>query len=219
MKGTGGCKNLRHLRAEILPILNRHSCAGRNLTGLWKIFFEFYDMMLENDLIKLRAFEPEDLDVFYKWENDTTLWSWGCTIAPYSRYELRQYILSGKDIYESKQLRFVVELKAETKAIGMIDLYDFEPLHKRAAVGILIDEAYQKKGLAGEALSLLCSYSFSFLKLHQLYAFIPFKNEPGKKLFLRSGFKENGILRDWIQAVDGYEDVHIVSLIAGLWDN
>jgi len=170
--------------------------------------------MLENDLIKLRALEPEDLDVFYKWENDTTLWSWGCTLSPYSRYELRQYILSAKDIYESKQLRFVMEYKQENKAIGMIDLYDFEPLHKRAAVGILIDKEYQNKGLGGEALSLLCRYSFSFLKLHQLYAFIPVNNERGKRLFLRSGFKENGILHDWLQAVDGYEDVLIVSLIA-----
>jgi diamine N-acetyltransferase len=171
--------------------------------------------MLENELIRLRALEPEDLDVFYKWENETTLWSWGCTLAPYSRYELREYILSAKDIYETKQIRFVVELKQEMKAIGMIDLYDFEPLHKRAAVGILIDASYQKKGLAGEALALLCEYSFTFLKLHQLYAFIPVKNEPGKRLFLRSGFEEKGLLHDWLLTTDDYEDVLIVSLITG----
>ena len=169
--------------------------------------------MLENVRIRLRALEPEDLDVFYKWENDTTLWSWGCTISPYSRYELRQYILSTKDIYESKQLRFVIELKQEAKAIGMIDLYDFEPLHKRAAVGILINEDYQNKGFAGEALTLLSDYAFSFLKLHQLYAFIPLKNEPSKRLFIRSGYKERGLLHDWLQTVDGYEDVLIVSQI------
>ena len=171
--------------------------------------------MLENEMLRLRALEPEDLDVFYKWENDSTLWSWGCTLAPYSRYELRQYILSATDIYESKQLRFVVELKQEMKAIGMIDLYDFEPLHKRAAVGILIDKEYHNKGLAGDALTILCRYSFSFLKLHQLYAFIPVNNESGKRLFLRYGFEEKGILQDWLQTSDGYEDVLIVSLIAG----
>ena len=169
--------------------------------------------MLENELIRLRALEPEDLDAFYKWENDTTLWSWGCTIAPYSRYELREYILSAKDIYETKQLRFVVELKQEKKAVGMIDLYDFEPLHQRAAVGILIDERYQNQGLAGEAISLLCKYSFTFLKLHQLYAFIPVKNERSKRLFLRYGFEEKGLLHDWLQTTDGYEDVLIVSLV------
>ena len=176
-------------------------------------------MLLENENIRLRALEPEDLDVFYKWENDATLWSWGCTIAPYSRYDLREYILSAKDIYETKQLRFVVELKNEAKAIGMIDLYDFEPLHRRAAVAILIDTHYQNKGLASEALALLRDYSFSFLKLHQLYAFISMKNVQGKQLFIRLGFKEKGLLHDWLQTADGYEDVLIVSLIAGLSDN
>ena len=168
--------------------------------------------MLENEIIRLRALEPEDLDLLYKWENDTTLWSWSCTLSPYSRYELREYILSTKDIYESKQLRFVIELKKEAKPVGMIDLYDFEPYHKRAAVGIIIDKDYQRNGLASAALSLLCDYSFSFLKLHQVYAFIPVKNEPSKRLFLHSGFEEKGLLHDWLQTVDGYEDVVIVSL-------
>ena len=169
--------------------------------------------MLENEIIRLRAIEPEDLDAFYQWENDVTYWSWSCTLAPYSRYELRQYILSAKDIYETKQLRFVIEIKQEKKAVGMIDLYDFEPHHKRAAVSIIIDKQYQRKGLAGEALKLLCEYAFSFLKLHQLYAFIPVKNEASKRLFLHAGFKENGLLNDWIQSPNGYEDVLIVSLV------
>ncbi|MDR2916449.1 MAG: GNAT family N-acetyltransferase [Tannerella sp.] len=172
--------------------------------------------MLENDKIKLRAPEPEDLEGFYRWENDTALWSWGSTLVPYSRYELKQYILSAKDIYESKQLRFMIEKKQDRKSVGMIDLYDFEPHHKRAAVGIIIDRDCQGNGLAGEALSLLCGYSFSFLKLHQLYAYIPVKNEPSKRLFQRHGFKEKGILSDWLQTVDGYEDVQIVSLISDL---
>ena len=169
--------------------------------------------MLENEIIRLRAIEPEDLDAFYQWENDATYWSWGCTLAPYSRYELRQYILAAKDIYETKQLRFVIEVKQEKKAVGMIDLYDFEPHHKRAAVSILIDKLYQRKGLAGEALSLLCRYSFTFLKLHQLYAFISVKNESAKRLFIHSGFKESSLLHDWLQTSDGYENVLIVSLL------
>ncbi len=172
--------------------------------------------MLENDNIKLRSPEPEDLEEFYKWENDSALWSWGSTLVPYSRYELKQYILSAKDIYESKQLRFMIERKQDRKLVGMIDLYDFDPHHKRAAVGIMIDRDYQKCGLAGEALSLLCVYSFSFLKLHQLYAYIPLKNEPSRRLFQRYGFKEKGVLSDWLQTVDGYENVQIVSLISDL---
>ena len=176
-------------------------------------------MFLENEIIKLRAPEPEDLDALYKWENDTELWSLGSTLVPYSRYDLKQYILSPKDIYESKQLRLIVEKKTETKAVGMIDLYDFDLHNRRAAVGIIIDRAYQRKGLASEALTLLCKYAFSFLNIHQLYAYIPVKNEPSMRLFGSCGFKNNGLLRDWVQTFDGYEDVLLVSLISDFSDN
>ena len=171
-------------------------------------------MFLEKDKIKLRALEPEDLDDFYKWENDVDLWSMGCTLEPYSRFELKQYILSQKDLYEAKQLRLIIENKADNKAIGTIDLYDFDPHNRRAAVGILVDRNYQGNGMAAEALTLLCEYAFSFLKLHQLFAYIPEKNERSKRLFARCGFKDIGLLPEWIQVTAGFEDVWLVSLIS-----
>ena len=171
---------------------------------------------LENERIKLRAPEPEDIDVLYKWENDTELWCLGCTVSPYSRYDLKQYILSTKDLYESKQLRFIIEKKAEKKAVGTIDLYDFDLHNSRAAVGIMIDRNFQRKSLASETLYLLCEYAFSFLNLHQLYAYIPLKNKPSIKLFESCGFKNKGLLSDWLRTAVGYEDVLIVSLISDL---
>ena len=66
-------------------------------------------MYLENDTLRLRALEPEDLDILYKWENDTNLWWVGCTTEPYSRYILKEYIAySDKTIYEKKQLRLMI---------------------------------------------------------------------------------------------------------------
>ena len=88
-----------------------------------------------------------------------------------------------------------------------LDLYDFDPHHRRAGVGILVDPLYQKNGLATEALELLAEYAFSYLKLHQLFVHIPIGNEPSKALFARCGFTVTGILTDWITTKDGYSDV------------
>lgn len=70
-------------------------------------------MLLENHQIKLRAVEPEDLDLLYSWENETTLWIHGNTLAPYSKLVLRQYINDAleMDIYQSKQLRLIFHLQ------------------------------------------------------------------------------------------------------------
>ena len=43
------------------------------------------DRWLEDDMLKLRAPEPEDLELMYAMENDTTLWSAGNATLPYSR--------------------------------------------------------------------------------------------------------------------------------------
>ena len=165
--------------------------------------------LLTNENIRLRALEPEDLELIFRWENDTSLWAMGNTLSPYSRYTIKEYIQDSRqhDIYELRQLRLMIEIVATEDVIGMIDLYDFEPYHKRAGVGILIDLAYRKKGYATNALNLLLDYTFSFLKIHQLYVYIPEKNQSSRSLFKYCGFVEKGVLSDWIMTPEGYQDV------------
>ncbi|MDR2914404.1 MAG: GNAT family N-acetyltransferase [Tannerella sp.] len=171
--------------------------------------------LLKNERITLRALEPEDLALLYRLENDTSLWTVGNTLAPYSQYVLRQYIAeSHRDIYELKQLRLVIEVNETGKAIGLIDLFDFDPHHRRSGTGILLDPDYQGGGIATETLSLLMEYAFSFLKLHQLYAHIPIENKPSHALYARCGFTVAGKLVGWLADGDGFQDVLVMQLFS-----
>jgi len=105
-------------------------------------------VLLENENIRLRAVEPEDLDRLYAWENNTQLWDVGNTRNPYSRYVLKQYIVdSDKDIYESKQLRLMMVSVQTGETVGTVDLFDFDIHNSRIALGLFVDAAYQGKGL------------------------------------------------------------------------
>ena len=53
--------------------------------------------MMTTPEIRLRALEPEDLDLLYKIENDMTLWNVGATNVPYSRYTLHDYIATASN--------------------------------------------------------------------------------------------------------------------------
>ena len=173
--------------------------------------------LLENSVIKLRAPEPEDLELLYTWENSTELWELGATIAPFSRHTLRQYLANNtQDIYTDKQLRLMVEFKQTGKGIGTVDLYDFDPFHLRAGVGILIDPGYRNQGLGLQALLVLESYAFSFLNLHQLYAVIPEKNSPSIRLFQKAEYVSAGLLSDWLSAGETYVDALLFKKIRGL---
>lgn len=170
--------------------------------------------LLHNEIIRLRAPEPEDLELLYRWENDPEWWKYGNTLAPYSRYQLKEYIAeSHRDLFDLKQLRLMIEYCPTDTTVGMVDLYDFDPFHRRAGVGILVDPLHQKKRLGTETLRLLMQYAFSFLKLHQLYVHIPVGNEPSRMLFEHCGFLVTGMLKDWISSEKGYSDVMVMQCL------
>ena len=166
--------------------------------------------MLANETLYFRAPEPEDLDFFFQWENDTDLWKYGSTIAPFSQYTLKQYIAAGVDFYTDKQVRLMVVLKETQEVVGSVDLFDYDVFHQRAAVGILIDRAHQRQGLGEQALELLKNYATEFLGIRLLYAHVPEKNKESVSLFGKVGFEQTGILRSWIRIGRTYSDVFVM---------
>lgn len=172
-------------------------------------------MLLHNENIYLRAVEPEDIDHLYKWENDTKLWIHGNTLSPYSKYTLRQYIEEAQqyDIFQSNQLRLVICKQKDNEVVGAIDIYDVDAHSRRAGIGILVDESYRKQGYAIQALTLLQQYSFEFLGLHQLYAHISTQNKMSLDLFEKAGYRQVGVLKDWIHTLDGYDDVVLLQKV------
>jgi len=166
--------------------------------------------LLQKDGYRLRAPEPEDLDCMYQFENTPSLWEVGNATGPYSRFYLKQYLETNKnDIYSDGQLRLMIE-SPEKKVVGIIDLFNFEPFHNRAEVGIVIDTAHRASGIGKLSLLLLVDYCFSYLGLHQLYAYIDVTNTASRRLFQKCGFEECASLKDWIRTGKTYRDVVMV---------
>ena len=156
--------------------------------------------------MKLRAIEPEDLDVLYQIENDRSLWHIGITNVPYSRYTLHDYIAtSADDIYTDKQVRLVVE-DDQHEVVGMADLVHFDPQHLRAEAGIVIMKPQRRRGYALSALNQLADYALQTLHLHQLYAVVAADNEAALRLFRKAGFAQQSVLHDWLQSGHQYVD-------------
>ena len=172
--------------------------------------------ILENRTVKLRAVEPSDAELIYKWENDTQIWQAGDTIAPYSRFDVESYIMSERDIYANKQLRFMTDAKVGENLItvGAADLYDFNPFHKRAAVGILTYPfEYRRKGYAASALKLLINYAFDPLDVEVLYCNISATNTVGVGCMQKAGFEICGLKKRWNKTKNGREDEYTMQLI------
>ena len=167
------------------------------------------------DKISLRALEPEDLELIYKWEYNVSDWLISNTFSPFSKYTLKRNLEnSHKNIYETGQLRLMIDLVKEKKTIGTIDIFDFDPFHKRAGLGILIaDEDERRKGYASMALKCLINYCFDTLQLHQIFCNILENNQESIDLFTRLGFKQTGIKKEWIKISGGYLDEYMFQMI------
>lgn len=170
---------------------------------------------LKGNSIYLRALEPSDLDYLYAIENNESIWEVSNTQTPYSRFLIRQYLKNAhQDIYEAKQLRLAICRNDNFPAIGLVDIFDFDPKNNRAGVGIVIQNQEDRNtGVGAEALELLIRYSFRQLQLHQLYANIGADNSASLALFTKFGFQKVGIKKQW-NLVDGkYQDEILFQLI------
>ena len=105
--------------------------------------------------IKLRALELDDLEFLFEIENNSKFQKISSTILPFSKHYLEKYIMeSNLDIFSEKQFRFVISIENKNP-IGLIDLFDFDPINHRAGIGIVIINTHRKKGYALESVKLI----------------------------------------------------------------
>jgi diamine N-acetyltransferase len=166
--------------------------------------------MINADDIRLRALEPEDLDLLYRVENDAELWDVGVTNVPYSRFLLHEYIAHASgDIYTDKQVRLIAE-NSSGEVVGMVDLINFDPRHQRAEVGIVVERRWRRLGYGTAVLALLEHYACHVLHLHQLYVVVAADNAAARQLFCAAGYEQVARLPQWLAADAGFQDAFVM---------
>ena len=113
--------------------------------------------------------------------------------------KIEQFVNLNQDIFTHEQLRLIVCLNDSSEVIGNIDLFDFENVHKRVGVGVLIDEKYREKGYANQCLELIEEYSKIILGVRNLFCNILSDNKTSINLFEKNNYNKIGIKKNWHQ--------------------
>lgn len=155
-------------------------------------------MAQEVENILLRAIEPADLEMLYHWENDSAVWRVSGTMAPISRDRLARFISEQVyDLYATRQMRLIIDV--EGVAIGSVDIFDFEPLHRRFGIGILIyADEHRRRGYARRVIDMVKEYARNTLDLRQIWVTIDEDNPASVALFEGCGFTLSARRREWI---------------------
>ncbi|MCR5014066.1 MAG: GNAT family N-acetyltransferase [Bacteroidales bacterium] len=156
--------------------------------------------------MSLRIAEPEDADQIYDWENDRRVWRVSETTSPVSHFQIEQFLLANVDLSTNKQLRLMIHVEGEDKAVGCVDLFDYDVVHQRVGIGILIDEGHRRQGYATGAVEMAVDYLFNNVMVHQVHCLIDESNTESQRLFERLGFECHGRRKDWIKTPEGYLD-------------
>ena len=154
--------------------------------------------------VELRALEPEDLYFLYRLENDPEVWQFSENQRPLSKNQLKKYLDHAHlDPFKIGQLRLVVTVAGAS--VGLVDLFDFNPKHGNAMIGVIIDPLNRNKGIGVKAVVAMCNYAKSWLNCRQLAAVITESNIHSIRLFEKAGFQKTGVLQDWITTPGGFE--------------
>lgn len=171
-------------------------------------------MRIEGECIYLRKVREDDVEDILKWENDREVWEVSENREEFSRADIEAFIRSGHDLDRENQLRLMICDKRSDRNLGCIDLFDYDALHKRAGLGILIYEKNdRRKGYARESIALLLQYCLNEWSMKQLYCNVLENNEASLSLFESCGFKKTGTKSSWRKVGDEWLDEHILQFI------
>ncbi len=161
--------------------------------------------------ITLRALEPEDLELLYTIENDSSTWDICSARVNYSRYTLKQYIAQQpQDISTAGEVRLAITDSNNQETIGLIDLTSYSAINRSAEIGITLLREHRGKGYGRAAIKAIEQYAKDALNMRMLYAHTLADNTSvAKNMFLRSNYIPVAVLPEWHFCNGKYADLTV----------
>jgi RimJ/RimL family protein N-acetyltransferase len=171
--------------------------------------------VIKGELVRLRAFEPEDADALWRWNHDPDVMRWMDQYYVNSLDRARRG-LADRERNAFGDVLYAVETLADATLIELVRLRDAEPEIGAAELDIYLGEkAYWGRGFATDAMRTICRYGFASMRLHRLGLTVVEANEAARKVYAKVGFVEEGRLRDAFRRDGRWYDKIVMGLLEG----
>jgi RimJ/RimL family protein N-acetyltransferase len=168
-------------------------------------------MEIYGKIVKLRAIEPEDLEMLREMKNDpwaeSLVGGWSLPISKAQQLAWYQRLSEEKNI-----IRFIIETEKDG-AVGFTTLTDIDWKNRSACSGTMLAKKHISKGIATDAVMARLKYSFDELQLNRIEANILAHNIASQRLVEKVGYKVEGTKRQAIYKNGKYNDVIIYSIL------
>jgi RimJ/RimL family protein N-acetyltransferase len=152
--------------------------------------------MLTGKLVDLRAVEPADYDLLWKWMNNPeVMLYWGRPGNTESRAQV-----AAREETESARgnsRKYIIEAH-DGGPVGQIDYYDLDWQSRSAWVSVMIaEQEYWGGGYGTDAMRTILKYLFEEMGLHRVVLTVHETNTRAQRSYEKNGFQREGTLRDW----------------------
>lgn len=154
-------------------------------------------MNIIGNKVILRAMELSDCKMVCEMFNDPEIedlvvgWSF-----PLSQYAQEKWY---ENHYADQDFRFVIEIKESGEAVGVATLLNIDWKNRMADHGIKIANTEQRhKGVGTDTVMAIMRYAFDELGLNRLNGSWFPENTASKSMYMKCGWKEEGIRRNYI---------------------
>jgi RimJ/RimL family protein N-acetyltransferase len=153
--------------------------------------------MLTGDLVRLRAYELDDLDRCWAWVNDEEVMRFVAVSAlPISRASEEEWIRRVVMQTRPPEITYAIEVLDGGHHIGSVSLHKIGGPAHHAELGIMIgDKAYWNRGFGTDTVTTMVQFAFDELNLNRVSLTVDEDNGRGIACYRKCGFVEEGRLR------------------------
>lgn len=162
----------------------------------------------QGQLVRLRAVEPTDWEVYYHWNfDDEQARAVYVVPFPQSREAVRRWCeREATQPADGDNFRFAIARLDDDTVVGDVSVHGADPRVGTFAYGINIKQGERRKGYASEAILLLLRYFFQERRYQKVTIGIYSFNEASIRLHEHLGFKREGCLRRLVYTRGSYYD-------------
>lgn len=169
-------------------------------------------MNIRGKRVILRAMELEDCEMIRQMFNDAEIENlvvgWAFPVSKYAQEKWFE-----KNYNDQKNHRFVIETE-EDGPVGIATLTDIDWKNRKATHGIkLANRKNRAKGIGTDSVMAIMRYAFEELQLNRLEGSWFNTNSASKNMYIKLGWREEGIRRQAIFKQGEYRDLVDVGVL------
>jgi RimJ/RimL family protein N-acetyltransferase len=162
----------------------------------------------------LRPWRDSDVRAVTEACRDPEIARWTAVPDPYTEADARAYLLYRHDaILAGTTAPFAIVSESD-QLIGSIALMRMAWEHRRAEVGYWTARWGRRQGHTTRALKLICRWGMESLGIERIELFAATGNLASQRVAERAGFVREGVLRAYMRAKEGQQDMVAYALLA-----